>query len=240
MKLADISLNNNVKYHNTLHPKIWDENEKLKSAVRKKLIEIAESFVEFLEVDKSTIEDYLIVGSIANYNWNKYSDIDLHILMDFQKAGESCNEEITEDWLMSKRALWLDRYDISIDGLNVEVGPQDIAHDLTSSAVYSILENRWLKKPKHEEPDIDEDAYNKKLKEMVKKIEKVLSKDATSDELQAVQDEIKMMRRSSLNKNSGGTEFNVNNLVFKTLRNQGLIGKLKDMKIDKKSEELSL
>ena len=240
MKLSNISLKKNVKYNDHLHPKVWTKDQKLKPEVRSKLVEIAEAFVEFLEIDAATVEDYLVVGSIANYNWNQYSDIDLHILMDFKKAGESCNADITEEWLMAKRALWLERYDISVDGLKVEVGPQDIAVELNSAAVFSILENRWVKKPKMEQPEIDEKAYDKKLAEMLAKINKVLSKDATSEELDTLQDEIKDMRQQSLDLKKGGTEFSTNNLVYKTLRNQGYIDRIKDLKVDKKSEELSL
>lgn len=240
MKLANISLKKNVKYNDHLHPKVWSKDQKLKPEIRSKLVEIAEAFVEFLEIDAAAVEDYLVVGSIANYNWNEYSDIDLHILMDFKKAGESCNAEITEEWLMAKRALWLERYDISVDGLKVEVGPQDTAVELNSAAVYSVLENRWVKKPKQEEPEIDEKAYDKKLKEILAKIQKVLSKDCTSDDLSALQDEIKDMRQQSLDLKKGGTEFSTNNLVYKTLRNQGYIDKIKDLKVDKISAELSL
>ena len=239
MKLSDLSLKKNVKYHDNLHPKLWTKDDKLKPDVRKKLVEIAESFVEYLEIDASTVEDYLVVGSIANYNWNEYSDIDLHILMDFAKASESCNEEVTEEWLMGKRALWVERYDITLDGLKVEVGPQDLTVELNSSAIYSVLENRWVKKPKHNEPEIDQKAYDKKMAEMLAKINKVLNGKPTSDEVEALQDEIKDMRQNTLNKKGAGDEFSVNNLVFKALRNQGLMDKIKDLKIDLKSEELS-
>lgn len=240
MKLADISLKKNVKYNENLHPKVWGNGDKLKPEVRKKLIEIAEAFVEFLEVDASTVEDYLVVGSIANYNWNEYSDIDLHILMDFEKAGDSCNEVITEEWLMAKKALWIERFDIEVDGLPVEVGPQDIAVKLNSAAVYSILENEWVKKPVRKEPELDEKSYDKKLKEMLTKIDKVLKKDATSDEIADLRQEMRDMRQASLNLKKGGTEFSTNNLVYKTLRNQGLVDKLKSLQDDKMSKELSL
>lgn len=240
MKLSNISLNKNVKYHDHLNPKIWDEKQNLRPEVRKKLIEIAEKFVEFLEIDASAVEDYVVVGSIANYNWNQYSDIDLHVMMDFTKVAETCNGEIVEEYLMAKRALWLDKYDIEIEGLHVETGPQDVAVELTSAAAYSVLENRWLKKPVMQEPDIDKAAYDKKLKEVVSKIEKVLNKDATSDELAALKDELKGMRKDSLNLKNGGTEFSTNNLVYKALRNQGYIDKIEQLKNEKTSEELSL
>lgn len=239
MKLADISLNKNVKYNDKLHPKVWDANQKLKPAVRKKLVEIAEAFVEFLEIDASTVEDYLVVGSIANYNWNQYSDIDLHILIDFQKASDSCNEEVTEEWLMAKKALWLERFDITVDGLKVEVGPQDVTVNLTSAAVYSILENRWIKKATHKEPELDQKAYDKKLKEMLDRAMKLLGKDSTSEEIADFRQELRDMRQSSLNLKKGGNEFSTNNLVYKTLRNQGIVDKLKELQDKKMSEELS-
>jgi hypothetical protein len=240
MKLANISLNQNVKYNDTLNPKVWDNSQQLKPEVRKKLIEIAEAFVEFLEIPASTVEDYLVVGSSANYNWNKYSDIDLHILIDFQKAGDTCNMEITEEWLMAKKALWMERLDIEVDGMPVEVGPQDINVKLNSSAVYSVLENQWIKKPVRKEPKLDEKAYDKKLAEMIAKIDKVMTKKASSKEISDLRQELKDMRQASLNLKAGGTEFSTNNLVYKTLRNQGLIDKLKNLQHEKQSKELSL
>lgn len=236
MKLANLSLQKNVKYNNTLHPKIWD-GERLKRDVRKKLIEIAESFVEFIGVKPSVVEDYIIVGSSANYNWNEYSDIDLHVVMDFSAVAETCNDEIVEEYLRDKRELWLKRFDIDIDGVKVEVSPQDINAELESSAVYSVLENRWIKKPKVNEPDINQEAYEKKLKDILERVSNLLKNKPKSEDIDNLLDEIKKMRRSSL---ASGGEFAVNNLVFKTLRNQGVIEKLSKMRDDKKSEELSL
>jgi hypothetical protein len=240
MKLSDISLKNNVKYNDSLNPKIWDENNKLRTEIRTKLIEIAEKFVEFLEIDESAVEDYYLVGSIANYNWNKYSDIDLHVLMDYNKVAATCNGEIVEEFLFAKRAVWLDRFDIEIEGLDVEIGPQSTETELTSEAVYSILENKWIKKPVKKEPEIDTAKYDAKLKEVLKKIETVLASNPDSKQLDALSEFIKEMRHDSLNLTKGGTEFSINNLVFKTLRNQGYIDKIKDLRDKKTSEELSL
>lgn len=238
MKLADISLAKNVKFNDRLHPKVWDENDKMRPQVRAKLIEIAEKFVEYMEIDESAVEDYLMVGSAANYNWNQYSDIDLHILMDFKKVAETCNDELVEEFLMGKKALWNQTYDIEIEGLKVEVGPQDVIVELISAGVYSLLENDWVSKPEKHSPEIDQKAFDDKVKEMVTKIGKVLKPNASSEEIEKVREEIKAMRKTSLGK--GSNEFSVNNLVFKALRNQGLVDKLKELNIDKTSEELSL
>lgn len=237
MKLNDLALDKNVKYNDKLHPKLWD-GESLKPEVRQKLIEIGEAFFEALDVEPTALHDFYVVGSCANYNWNQYSDIDLHVLMDYKIVAQSCNDELIEDFLWSKRAVWLDKYDINVLGLKVEVGPQDISATLESAAVYSLMENNWIKKPVKSPPKIDEDKYDDKVELMKKKINVLLAKkNVTADEIDKLQDELKNMRQAGLDK---GGEFNPDNLAFKSLRNQGYLDKLNDLKTDKRSEELSL
>ena len=45
-------------------------------------LEAAKLFIDKLpfEVD---VEDITLTGSLANYNWSSYSDVDLHIIIDF-------------------------------------------------------------------------------------------------------------------------------------------------------------
>ena len=64
---------------------IWDKESggeyMLKSEVRDKLLEISENFIKFIGVDID-VEDITMTGSLANYNWSSFSDIDLHIIVD--------------------------------------------------------------------------------------------------------------------------------------------------------------
>ena len=69
-----------------LNQSIWD-GEKLNTLVRERLLKIADDFIEDLEiVEKEDIEDIRLTGSLANYNYTSYSDIDLHVIIDFQKV----------------------------------------------------------------------------------------------------------------------------------------------------------
>ena len=70
--------------HDELQPEVWQE-ERLNSEVRERLIEIAANFLEGLDIPVS-MDDLRFTGSLANYNWSKYSDIDLHIVVDFSKV----------------------------------------------------------------------------------------------------------------------------------------------------------
>ena len=35
------------------------------------------------------IHDILLTGSLANYGWSKYSDVDLHIVIDFDESNHN-------------------------------------------------------------------------------------------------------------------------------------------------------
>jgi hypothetical protein len=71
-----------------LNPKLWD-NFELDGEVREQLIKIAQDFYESTEL-KADVKDIILTGSLANYNWSeKYSDYDLHILIDFDDVDDN-------------------------------------------------------------------------------------------------------------------------------------------------------
>ena len=72
--------------HDVLEPEIWQE-QNLNPEIAEALREIANDFIEGLEVDVN-LEDLTITGSLANYNWSKYSDVDLHLIVDFSKVDD--------------------------------------------------------------------------------------------------------------------------------------------------------
>ena len=82
--MAKIDLSS-FKVNNSLHPDVWT-NEKLKPAIRKVLLKNAAVFMKELEITKDQIEDITLTGSMANFNWTKSSDLDLHLLLDYKKV----------------------------------------------------------------------------------------------------------------------------------------------------------
>jgi hypothetical protein len=60
-----------------LNPKIWDLKNgiaTMNSEVREKLLETSNIFIDSLGVDV-IITDIIMIGSLVNYNWSKYSDM---------------------------------------------------------------------------------------------------------------------------------------------------------------------
>lgn len=222
-----------------LHPKIWF-NGQMNSRVRLRLLDIADDFIKTLEVDWVEPKDIILTGSLANYNWSKFSDFDLHIVIDFEEVDDRVN--FVKDYFDSKKKLWNEQHgNLKIYGFPVEVYVQDANEFHTASGVYSLELGQWLKKP--EKNSIKAIQLNKfYIKEKVLKFIKLI--DELSDEADTETDEqkleevalkanalfkrIKAMRRESL-KNKG--EMGSNNIVFKALRRTGHIGKLADIKM---------
>ena len=84
---------NSFSVKDTLNPKVWENPKNPDKAVmipkvRKALMLIAEKFIDYLG-DEVFVEDIHLTGSLANYNWSEYSDIDLHVVCDFIQFSET-------------------------------------------------------------------------------------------------------------------------------------------------------
>ena len=69
-----------LEYHDTLNPKIWDGDD-LKPEVQAKLLQIAKKWAVFAKIPDFAVTDIILVGGNANYNWTKFSDLDLHVVV---------------------------------------------------------------------------------------------------------------------------------------------------------------
>ena len=74
-------------YNETLNPKFYVK-DKMIPALRKKLIDITKDFLANVPIKLPKIDDIQLTGSLANYNYTPKSDLDVHILLDFNKIDE--------------------------------------------------------------------------------------------------------------------------------------------------------
>ena len=217
-----------ITVNRRLNPKIWDDEE-LDPAVAEKLKEIALAFEEFIGIDLNVV-DYTITGSNANYTWTEHSDLDLHLIV-AGEVGEGARELFN-----AKKALWGEQHNITIKGLPVECYVQGREEEHHSTGVYSIANNRWLVEPKKIKPEVDDSAVEAKKDSLIHDIETaLLSKDL--NKLRLVKEKITNMRKAGLER---AGEWSVENLVFKILRNLGLIDEITDKIRELEDQELSL
>lgn len=222
-----VELDENLnEYQNkeTLNPKIWDGNQ-MKPKLRVALLKIASQFYKGLEVD-IPLKDILLIGSSANYNWTQFSDIDLHLLMDF---SSQTNPEIFKRYFDAKKVSFNEKYNLSYKDHQIEVYVQDVLEPNAAQGVYSLVKGEWLKEPTHEDINIPDTEIDKKAQPIMDQIDTVIQGGSLED-ITKLKEKIRNFRKSGLEE---GGEYSLENLAFKKMRNNGYLEKLNNYQEDK-------
>jgi hypothetical protein len=202
--------------HDQLNPKLWD-GDQLRPEVKIKLLQIADKFREFVDLDIPVL-DIHITGGQVTYHYTEQSDLDLHLIIDYDKIN--CDQEV-EELLDTKRLLFKEKFQINIRGIPVEPGTEDQNRPTVSSA-WSLKTDSWIREPKNYSGKIDAEEIEKQSLYWQKIIRSVLNQ----NDQKLAQKVLKLLRkyRKLGLKHSG--EYGVENLVYKTLRNTGTLGQL--------------
>jgi predicted nucleotidyltransferase len=224
-----------------LNSKIWDENMKLRKEVREKLLYTANEFIDFIGVPL-LIEDVIFTGSLANYNWSEYSDIDLHVVCDFIQFSDT-ELSLYEELFKVKKTIFNTNHDIKIFGYEVELYVQNASEAHFSSGVYSVLYDEWDMKPEKEEVKIDTKLLKSKINHWKTQIDTVVDNasekdiDEAREYIKKFKEKLKKYRSSGLKKDG---EYSYENLVFKYLRRSDYLEKLFNLENKLVDKELSL
>lgn len=235
--LKQLSLSS-FRPQNELNPKIWIGG-KINSKVRLRLLDIADDFIESLNVWWVNVSDIILTGSLANYNWSRFSDFDLHILIDFSKVDE--RTDFVREYFNTKKNEWNNVHEnLKIYGFPVEVYVQDTNEEHTASGVYSLNRNEWVVEPvKDNIKAIKLDKYF--IKEKTMKYIKIITSlkkqvDETNDDaelrllskkVKGTFDVLKGLRKEGLKARG---EMHPYNIIYKFLRRLGYLDILLDLK----------
>lgn len=222
LKDVDYSL---IKFNDTLNPNLFD-NFKLKDDVRKILIRIFDYFMTTIEKDV-IFDKVTITGSIVNYNYNKYSDIDLHIIID--KNDYTSEEDFNNiiELVATKAKLWNYEHDsIKLFNHNIEIYLQDSSEIHRSSGIYNLIANEWINKPKKQYKDIDKNYLTNKLNNIISKIDNILET-TDKNKIETFIDNIKQYRKAGLESEG---EYSYENLIYKYIKHKGYMNKLYNLK----------
>lgn len=218
------------KYHRTLNPKLFDNNDELRQPVRAALLKVAKAYQRFLYM-KLDVADIIIKGSNVNFNYSPYSDIDLHLFTPALTKEQS-------DTINLRNQIWKAKYkDIKIKDIPVEVGVDTSLNPSASQGIYSISDNVWISKPKYEKPIIN----NREVRLLAKKWEKKIHQAFRTNDPKRIRDVYNEI--ISARTNGTGTvqsEFQLENMAFKELRNTGLFDDLRKMIAGHVVDDLSL
>jgi len=218
-----------------LNRQFWTSDNKLNPTIRKALMKIAKEFYDSIELEnKPKVKDIVFTGSLANYNYSEYSDVDLHLLFNFGK-----DKEVLSQLFLLAKSKWNDKHDITIKGYDVEVYAEDESSPHVATGLYSVLKDTWIKEPTKDTPVYDEQDVITKVRYFVGMFDQLVNQykagqlDGLDKKIEKFRDKLGKFRQSGLEK---GGEFSTENLAFKLLRRAGYMEKLanlQNMTIDK-------
>lgn len=230
---SDIDLSS-FKKKNNLAP-IWHEDGILDSKIRMKLLDIADDFWKFVNLIWVKPNGIILTGSICNFNWSNYSDIDLHLIVDFDEIDEKT--EFVRDYLDAKKNEWNNEHDgLKILDYPVELYVQNLGEMPQSGGIYDLEENDWIKKPNAD--DIKSIGLNKfSIKDKAANIMTIIDDmydalNSTSDshEIEEIGDDAKYLWKKVKNMRKKGLETQGEsssaNIVYKILRRTNYLEKL--------------
>lgn len=236
------------KIKDTLNKDIWSANG-IRPRIRWRLLQIAEDFWDSVEIKFTEPIDVIITGSIANYNWSSFSDIDLHLVVDFTKIDE--RKDFIKSFMDAKKNIWNDMHDeLTLAGFNVELYVQDLSDTIDATGIYSLYKNKWLRKPSRSvflTKDVDDDDVRKMAANLINSIDELEDQylsEMDVDDLQNISvrvnelyDKIRDIRKKYLDKDG---EFSLGDKVYKVLRRSGYLEKLIDLKAKTYDKMMSL
>ena len=229
-----------MRVKENLNPKVWNDFE-MDQELRKSLLTIGGDFFNSIEINVDVL-DVILCGSLCNYTWSEYSDYDIHVVIKLSDVDD--NTILVEKLVDFAKKKWNYENDIFIGGYEVEVAVQDIS-DFKGAiksgrmgGAFSLLKNKWIKKPEKIEFVPDEKMMREKGSIIMSMIDKLnddfseMEYEEFTEKLKRVWKKIKSLRLSGLEE---GGEFGFGNLMFKLLRRNGYIQKIMDLR--KKSYE---
>ena len=221
-----------VEKHDKLNPKLF-ENNHLKPEVRERLLGIVDEFAKnFTDpVIPFKVQDIVLTGSNASYNYTKDSDIDLHIIAD--TTGLDDPNKLYPIIYDAYKSIFNNKMDINIYEIPVEIYVETEDTTRVSNGVYSVKNDAWVQEPVETIiPEIDWNEFMKayqpwedEYKKIVKEAEGEKSIDETP--IDDFVDRLYVLRQQGL---QNGGEYSFENLIFKELRNRGHLERLKDLK----------
>ena len=235
MRLAkfDEFIGSKAFYNDSLCPLFWKDWE-FDQTVRAKLLQIAQDFYEDLEV-QIPILDIQLTGSLANYNWTEYSDLDVHVIMDLGQVNPDV--ELVKKAMDGIRFQWNQRHPVEIRGHDIELYAQDINQLHLASGLYSLQKGEWIRKPEFKMPTVDPldverkvQAYGVQISNLKQRLEESGPEEARTILELASNLKKKISRARDEQLAHEGGEFSIENLVFKRMRNNGMFGDLIDIK----------
>ena len=220
-----------IKPKSELSDDIWSDGS-LRPEISNALGRIAKKFLEDLELDLD-VEDAVLTGSYAGRTWGPGSDLDLHIVVDFNSLDDP---EAAQRACKLAKFKWEEEHDITVKGIPVEVYVESTDEDPPeATGRWSLTKNEWLLEPP-EKGTYDESKVLKKVMDFREVLRRAESSRKEGPMLSAMK-RITKLRKAGLKR---GGELSGENLAYRVLRRTGELQAAWDMVHDIVDRDLSV
>lgn len=239
-KESDIEPINSFKVHPNLNGEVWIDSDTIEESIQKELKEIADEFWKELDIDLELLDIYF-TGSLATFSYSRYSDFDIHLVVDFQ---ESKDPDIMKRYCDQFRFNWNKKHNILVKGFEVELYVQDKNEPHTANGLYSIMNSEWITIPVKKDFEPDTKMIRLKAESLMTEIDELEKDFENSENIETLESRSEVLwKKIATNRKSGlekGGEFSMENLVFKFLRRNKYLEVLSDLKTKLYDKKYSL
>ena len=214
-----------LRVNTKLYPPLWI-NDHIKPEAQAQLMRIAHWVLEDLSIPEAQMVDATISGSIANFNYSSFSDLDLHIFVNIDTVP---NPEMVEAYMRTYSSVWNDEHDISLFGLPVNIFVKNARGEEHSAGIYSVLHGKWIRKPVPTKLTVTREdvlalalPFADKIRAAVERYEEK-PEGAPCSSYSALRHELRKFRKHHLEKDG---ELGAGNLAYKVLRRATFITSL--------------
>ena len=231
------------KYHKTLAPRIWESRMRMNPLVVQALQMLGGECVRYLgdvvgmDICVADVRDMYVHGSITNYYWDKYSDIDLCVVADLSRMRAALGN-LSESALMKPLMRgWRGAFFISIFGRSVDVKLVDyrdvdnLQHkDCMYGPYYSLFRDSWVRTPVRIPDDelrlMRRVAY-KKYRAIMRQSRYLLYHKKSAEFVGAYMAGLQQIRRRSMSRDLNQPITSIT-MAFKMIRNRGMFRRLRN------------
>lgn len=146
-----------------LEPKVWQYDGTIQPQVKEQILNKLTKFIESQgHTLQSIINKIYIVGSLTSYQYNKYTDLDIHSFINLQNmlgmfkgSEEDLTELIDKNWRKTLNKAEAETIEGTQHPLEFYF---EIPEDLDvapSDGVYDLLNDKWIKEPRTIDIDFD-------------------------------------------------------------------------------------
>ena len=218
-----------------LNPKFF-EFGKLKPVIAEKSLDVAAFFAHMIDLNPDLVEDIVVTGSNTGFDYRDSSDFDIHLVVD--KDQLNCDEEFVDEYFRLAKKNFDTEHDVTFYGVPVELYVEDVNDSPPSGAGrYSLFENEWLQKPTKDLPDENSSEVQMKVRTLSNEVDDLIADRVDVSHMKKMSDKIRHMRTKGLSRSGMSS---VDNLIFKALRNNGTLQKIKNYITFRTDRELSL